>query len=106
MRGGDQSQRHRAVVRAVRDAAPIVGWVLWPIGQTSGKIRRPVVPKGFPDLIGINHMGVFVGCEVKTGKAVLDHYQMGARDQIMSHLAIHLVVSSVDDFLVQARRGR
>ena len=107
MRGGDQSARHRAVVRAVRDAAPSVGWVLWPIGQTSGPTRRPVVPQGFPDLIGCNLSGTLVGVEVKTGKGKLTKAQMWWREEFIVHReVIHLVVSSVDDFLAQARRGR
>ena len=105
-RGGDQSARHRAVVRAVRDAAPSVGWWLVPVGQTSGRVTRPVVSKGFPDLVGVGERGRFIAVEVKTGSGKLDRYQRSYKDLLESKWAIHLVVSSVDDFLAQARRGR
>ena len=106
MRGGDQSQRHRAVVRAVRDAAPSVGWWLIPVGQTSGRVTRPVVPRGFPDLIGCNASICLAGVEVKTGKGQLTREQKAWLDQWVAHHAVWLTVSSVDDFLAQARRGR
>ena len=65
--------------------------------SSSGHFQRYCL-KGSSDIIGISNSGIFVGIEIKTGKAVQSAPQKNFQRMVEKQKGLYIVVRSVEEF--------
>lgn len=67
------------------------GATVWPQNNLAVRGRKFIGRKGVSDIIGLNHAGVFIACEVKTKNDFLSDDQKEFLNEVKSNGGIALV---------------
>jgi len=99
-----QNEAHQKLVKAILKTFGCDSRIfIWPNNTGTayrGKALLKFGLKGSPDIIGMTRAGIFIGIEVKTGKAVLGKQQKVFREKSELFRAHYLVARCVDDVAV------